>query len=109
MSGVKELFFGGEPYFPPPAAPKPEHWLPPEIDPGIVELFEKYALEQIASGETKSSADFILARIRWYERVERRNRDFKCNDHWTSHLARWFMAKYPQHDGFFELRKLRAE
>lgn len=36
------------------------------------------------------------------------NGGFKLNDHFTSRLARWLMAQYPELEDFFELRELRA-
>jgi hypothetical protein len=33
---------------------------------------------------------------------------FKINDHYTSRLGRKAMAEYPDLDGFFEVRELRA-
>jgi hypothetical protein len=36
--------------------------------------------------------------------IERGLREFKCNDHWTAPLARWFMKRHPQLEDFFELR-----
>ncbi len=73
----------------------------------IMDLFEGYALELIDAGWTRYSSDAILHRIRWHMHVEEGNREFKCNDHWTSVLSRWFMAMYPQHEGFFETREHR--
>jgi hypothetical protein len=54
------------------------------------------------------SSDAVLHRIRWEYQIERGIREFKCNDHWTAPLARWFLKKHPHMDGFFELRQARA-
>lgn len=43
--------------------------------------------------------------MRWHQHIERGNREFVCNNNWTAPLARWFMAKHPKHDGFFETRE----
>jgi hypothetical protein len=76
------------------------------IPDDVKSLFEKFASETIGRGYGRYSADAILHRIRWTMQIERGLRDYKCNDHWTSALARWFMDKHPEHSGFFELRKL---
>ena len=55
----------------------------------------------------RSSSDMVLHRIRWYARIERGEREFKCNNNWTSALARWAMSVDPDLLGFFELRECR--
>jgi hypothetical protein len=70
--------------------------------------FISLALELRRQGWQRYSADAILHRIRWHFHVERGQRDFKCNDHWTSTLARWAMATQPSlGPDFFETRELR--
>jgi len=71
----------------------------------VAMLFEELALDVRDAGWKRFSSDAILHRIRWYHRIERGNRGFKCNDHWTAPLARWFLARHPDMDGFFELRE----
>lgn len=85
--------------------PHSEVPFPAGIPIDVVKMFERFALEVIASGRRHYSARAILHRIRWYENIERRRDDFKCNNNWTPALSRWFMAKYPKHDGFFETRE----
>jgi hypothetical protein len=36
--------------------------------------------------------------------IERGNRAFRCNNNWTSLLARWWLARHPEFVGFFETR-----
>lgn len=82
---------------------------PANVPADVVDLFESYALTVIASGAKRYSADAVLHRIRWHHFVEQGNRDFKINDHWSSSLARWFLAKHPEHIKFFEIRNRRPE
>ena len=71
-------------------------------------LFERFALEVASKGFERYSADAILHRIRWHEKIERGYRGFKCNDHWTSCLSRWALRKHPELPlGFFELRSVK--
>jgi len=70
--------------------------------------FESLALELRGAGFRRYSADAILHRIRWHWQVERGDREFKCNDHWTAPLARWFMRRNPEAGKFFELRERAA-
>lgn len=81
---------------------------PEEVPQEIMDLYEKFAFEVWRAGYRRYSSDAILHRIRWTMNVERGLRMFKCNDHWTSALSRWFMKKHPEMGGFFELRVLRA-
>lgn len=83
--------------------------MPEDVPPEVCVLFEQLALRVAAAGHKRFSSDAILHRIRWEHQVERGNRDFKCNDHWTAPLARWFLARHPEMAGFFSLRKLKEE
>jgi len=76
----------------------------------VATLFERIALELFhLNKRTQFSSDAILHRIRWYHNVERDDRDFKCNDHWTAPLARWFMAAHPECGKFFETRIRKSQ
>ena len=80
---------------------------PPEgVPPEVVRLYERFAL-QVAKIRQRFSSDAILHRIRWECAIERGDREFKCNDHWTAPLARWFMRLHPEYEGFFETRERR--
>lgn len=78
----------------------------------VCDKFEELALD-LARGNSsvprppfkRYSSDAILHRIRWHFRIERGHRAFKCNDHWTAPLARWFLEQHPEFEGFFELRE----
>jgi hypothetical protein len=51
----------------------------------------------------------IIESIRYDRDVQVGPEDgFKINDHYTSRLVRRAIAEYPELDGFFELRELRA-
>ncbi len=79
------------------------------IPQDVQDKYEELTLHLIRNGWQRYSSDAILHRIRWHFQVERGLRDFKCNNNWTAPLARWFMRKYPQHQGFFETREKRRE
>lgn len=68
-------------------------------------LFEKFTKQLIAAGREHYSVDAIMHRIRWHVDVETAGESVKLNDHYTAYYARMFMAVYPQHTGFFELRR----
>ena len=40
--------------------------------------------------------------------IERHDREFKVNDHWSPYLSRWFLARHPEFPEFFETRERRA-
>lgn len=100
MGSMKDLL-GDEPFtFPVRPAPVLLDGIPGDV----ARLFEKLAFDIIEKGFDHYSSDAILHRIRWHYAIERGIRDFKCNNNWTSKLARWFVNKHPQHAKFFELR-----
>lgn len=75
--------------------------------PEVWNMFVEFALDRISLGFDAYSADAIFHRIRWetarpsYKPGE----EFKMNDHYTAFYARRFHRMYPQHNGFFRLRK----
>jgi hypothetical protein len=75
----------------------------------VVKLFEEYSLRVWRQGWRQYSADAILHRLRWHMHIERGDRDFKCNNNWTSQLARWFLKTHPECGEFFETRALASE
>jgi hypothetical protein len=82
---------------------------PPDgIPPDVAADFERLALHVIGRGFRRYSSDAILHQLRWEHHIERGAREFKLNDHWTAPLARWFMARHPEHGKFFETRERRA-
>lgn len=80
-----------------------------EVPHDVRERFVELARLLRQRGFRKHSADAILHRIRWMETVERGDREFKCNNNWTSPLARWAMEIDPALSGLFDLRERRSE
>lgn len=76
--------------------------------PEVYRMFCDYAAKARAAGFTRFSSDMICHRIRWYRHVERGDRDFKINDHFTSRYARKLMEEDQTFAGFFETRVLKA-
>jgi len=80
---------------------------PSYIPEDVCKKFEDLAFDAWEEGFDLYSARTILERIRWHYQVERGNREFKCNDHWSPDLARWFLRRHPHMTGFFNLRERR--
>jgi len=78
---------------------------PKNIPVDVCEKFKELAYAARRAGVDKYSARTILEVIRWHHDVERGVRGFKCNDHWSPYLARWFLKHHPKWVGFFELRE----
>jgi len=74
-------------------------------NPRVWELFKQFTFEAISAGHTRFSADSILHRIRWETSIITNDAHFKINNNFSADYARKFMAEYPQHNQFFELRK----
>lgn len=86
-----------------------EHWL--EANPHVFELFKQFARQARAAGRRRYSADAILHRIRWHVNVEMApvdGEEWKCNDHYSSRLARKLIEQDASFANFFELRELRS-
>lgn len=82
---------------------------PVGIPDEILTMFERLALQVNSLGFKRYSSDAILHRIRWHYHVEKGDRSFKCNDHWTASLARWFLQRHPETGDFFETRERRHD
>lgn len=82
----------------------PRTTIPIGVPEDVCILFERFALEIAERGFERYSADAILHRIRWHYQIDNGVREFKCNNNWTSALARWFIAQHPKLKNFFETR-----
>lgn len=74
-------------------------------NPAVYRLFCRFTHELIQRGRRNYSADAILHRVRWETALQTVDDDFKVNNSFVSGYARKFMADYPAHKGFFQLRK----
>ena len=82
--------------------------MPAGVPADVCKLFEQMTFSVLRSGFDKYSARAVMHRMRWHEHVEKGNREFKFNNNWTPYLARWFEAKHPEYNGFFEKRRVRG-
>ena len=75
--------------------------------PEVWDLFVRFTFERIWRGFKNYSADAIFHRIRWEmaQPTYEKGKEFKLNDHYTAFYGRRFMRLYPEHDGFFRLRR----
>lgn len=80
-------------------------------NPGVFETFCRIALQyKRRTGKARWSADACLHQLRWeYEVVQRKDGEFKCNNNFSSRLARKAMTEVPELQDFFELRVLNHE
>ncbi len=77
---------------------------PPDIPIEVCDTFIRLALQAKAAHLRTYSADAVLHSLRWHFRVEKSNRQFKCDNNWSSILSRWAMAHEPELAGFFRTR-----
>lgn len=84
--------------------PPPAPAYPAGVPTDICDLFERLALQVRDAGLHCYSARAILHRMRWFERVERGNGEFKVNNNYSAALARWFLDRHPELPDFFETR-----
>mgnify|MGYP003154231220 CR=1 FL=1 len=86
-------------------------------NPEIWELFIRFTGQAMSRGYKHYSVNGIFERIRWHTSVEAlpasgdprvEDRDLKINNNYRPYYARKFHEQFPQHDGFFRTRVLRA-
>ena len=77
-------------------------------NPAVYEMFKRFTFEAIRAGKAHLSAAMVVKRIRWETNVVTTGDQFKINDQYTPHYSRLFMEDFPEHDGFFFTRRLRA-
>lgn len=78
-------------------------------NPHVFRAFEQQALKAIEKGREKISGKLIINWIRWNEKLETNDQNFKINDAFQAYYVRAFITKYPEYYYAFNLRKLRNE
>lgn len=84
-------------------------------NPEVWEEFQRLTLHLIELGYQHYSSDAILHAIRIQRDLkttgagEAAGRKLKINNSTTSRYARKFHRLYPQHEGFFETRRLKTD
>ena len=73
-------------------------------NPVVYELFDKHARKLLQAGAKKIGANMIIEIIRYFEIVETTDAKYKINNNYGAYYARQWMARNPQHKGFFRTR-----
>ena len=74
-------------------------------NPHIWEEFVKHTFQMIAK-KSKYSAQAIFEVIRWSKIITSDNTtDFKISNNHVPFYARAFIETYPEHEGFFQIKK----
>jgi len=78
--------------------------------PEVYAMFRQFALELLAAGRDRGSAEQIIQRIRWETniRADRGGCDLKINDHFRTMYARKLAGADERFRSFFEFRQRRA-
>jgi hypothetical protein len=79
-----------------------------EANPLIYEYFKKFTFRAINRRRKHLSAKAIFESIRW-ETSSRGNDGYKLNNNYHSYYARMFMNEFERYEGFFRLRKSKAD
>jgi hypothetical protein len=87
-----------------------EEWLETNAGRIVYREFIRRARALVLTGWRHYSHKAIIETIRYDVNVRIGPNDggFKINDHYSSRIVRRAMAQYPELDGFFEVRELRA-
>lgn len=74
-------------------------------NPQIWSHFRRFALEAVQSGRARFGGAMIIQRIRYFVEIETKGDVVKINNDFEPYYVRMFVAKFPQHEGLFELRR----
>jgi hypothetical protein len=77
--------------------------------PEIFESLVTMAFDLRKRGFHRYGLKSLFERLRWHFQVERGDEDWKLNNIYTSRYVRKMIQEYPELDGFFETRRLKAE
>lgn len=78
-------------------------------NPGVYDLFVRFANDVIRTGRQKISAALIVERIRWEVNIMTVSDDvFKLSNNHTAFYARKFMTDFPKHAGIFNIREQKV-
>ena len=77
-------------------------------NPKVWRAFKRFTFQAINAGLKRLSAEVIVNQIRWNTTMREKG-EFKINNSYKPFLARKFMNEFPEHKGFFELRKSVAD
>lgn len=78
-------------------------------NPHVWRAFKRFTFQAINAGHTRLSAEMIVNQIRWRTLIKERNSEFKINNDFKPFFARKFMAEFPEYNGFFALRRSKAD
>ena len=84
-------------------------WRWHQANPHVYELFERFSLEAARHGHTRFSHWLVMNRIRWETTIDTTGVDFKISNNHIAYYARLFMARHPEHAGFFHTKKMKDE
>jgi len=77
--------------------------------PEIFDHLVKLCFEVKAMGFKRYGIGSLWEVMRWHFQIDKKmGDDFKLNNDYRSRYARLIVATYPEFDGFFEMRELRA-
>jgi len=79
-------------------------------NPNVWALYVRFTREMSERGFSNYSANAIFERIRWETDTvgEDGKSTFKVNNNHRPYYARWYMNRFPEHKGFFRIRKLSS-
>jgi alpha-acetolactate decarboxylase len=78
-------------------------------NPHVYALFNRFAMDVVASKRERFAVSPIIERIRWYTAIETRNDAFKINNNFRAYYARLWMRNNPEYENLFSTRELTAK
>lgn len=88
---------------------EPRFWEYHRANPQVYELFKRFTFEKINRGAQHLGASAVAERIRWETSLNTEGDEFKINNNYRAYYARLFMRDFPEHEGFFRVRRSAAD
>jgi len=76
-----------------------------EANPDLYKAFVRLAKQAIAARCQHAGANRIIEVMRWETSLAASGDDYKINNNIAPYYSRKFEAEYPEHKGFFRMRK----
>ena len=78
-------------------------------NPVVYELFDKHAQKLLKAGAKQIGANMIIEVLRYFEYFGTTDAKYKLNNNHAPYYTRQWMARNPQHKGFFRTRAAEGD
>ncbi len=81
-----------------------------ENNPEVMGHYVRFCRALVSAGREHYGINALTERVRWHVNVDTHTEDeFKVNNNYAPHIARWLAKSYPEFAGMFRFRALAEE